>query len=210
MKKIFILLSVILCACGNNDNPQCITNAKEVQIIGIAKSPYDAPVAVAKICTPNDNDVCTGDWVLIPKGLVSEMKHNKKITPPKHHCFVFADYYEDVDENDVARKTPILGFAYNKKHITKKDWNDFIYDMTNQEYIECLKHAEQEFKDSKLSDNEKTCKCVIDYIYSDENPNSENADIDIPDRFATNLRVVLKNKCGNNIPEYTLRDISEK
>ncbi len=100
--------------------------------------------------------------------------------------------------------------ACDNSNDTKNAWNKMIDDIAKQEYQDCVKHAAQEFKDIKLADNKKTCKCVVDYIFSDEMPDDENVNRDIPDRFATDFRAILKEKCGNNIPEYTLRDIPEK
>lgn len=92
----------------------------------------------------------------------------------------------------------------------KSTWDKMIDNIAKQEYQDCVKHAVLEFKDIEPSKHKKTCRCVVDYIYSDEMPDSEQANSDIPDRFATDFRAVLKKKCGNNIPEYTLRDIPEK
>ena len=100
--------------------------------------------------------------------------------------------------------------ACDNSDDAKKSWDKMIADIANQEYQDCLKYAAQEFKDVKTAENTKTCKCVVDYIFSDEMPDSEQANAGIPDRFVTDFRAVLKKKCGNNIPEYTLRDIPEK
>lgn len=207
MKKLVILLSLFVCACENNDNPKCLKNVQEVQIVAIAEpNPYDAPVAIAKTCTHRGDKKCTGDWVLIPKGLVTEVKVSKKITLPKHHCFVFADYYTDIDENGSLRKTPILGFAYSKTKFDKKDWNEMVETIAHQEYQDCLSHAAQDFPDNKKSDNEKVCKCVIYAIYLEDDSTSS----EIPDRFEGDFRATLKTKCGNKIPAYILNPIPEK
>ena len=95
--------------------------------------------------------------------------------------------------------------ACDNNNDSKNAWDKMVDKMAKQEYQDCVKYAAQEFKDSKSSDNKKTCKCVTDYIYSDEGIDSEN-----PDRFATDLRAILMDKCGKNIPEYTLRYIPEK
>ena len=95
--------------------------------------------------------------------------------------------------------------ACDKNDDSKSALDKMIAGIAQQEYQDCLKYSAQEFKDIKSTDNEKTCKCVIDYLFSDEGIDPEN-----PDRFATDLRAILKEKCGKNIPSYTLRDIPEK
>jgi len=95
--------------------------------------------------------------------------------------------------------------ACDNNENAKKSWDKMVDDMAKQEYEECLQYASKEFKDVALSDNEKTCKCVIDYIYGESNETTE-----IPDRFKIDFRAFLKEKCGENIPSYTLRDIPTK
>lgn len=98
--------------------------------------------------------------------------------------------------------------ACDNSDKNKSDFEKMIDNMAKHDYQECVKYASQEFKNIDVTEHKKTCKCVIDYIYSDESPDAGNGDI--PDRFAIDFRAFLKDKCGNNIPEYTLRDIPEK
>ena len=206
MKKIFIVIfSLVLFACENNNNPDCVKTFDKVQVFGVANNPPNGIVAVAKVCTSKDTDNCTGEIVLIPNGMLPLVEAGEKITLPRHYCFVFIGDYNDVDENNVARKTPVIDFAYDKKVLSENDWKDVIDDMAEQEYKYCLKYATKEFKKQKNTDNEKICKCAVDYIFSNKGIDSENKD-----RFVIDLRTTLKNKCGKNIPSYTIRDIPEK
>ncbi|MBP5707804.1 MAG: hypothetical protein J6W79_02295 [Alphaproteobacteria bacterium] len=91
--------------------------------------------------------------------------------------------------------------ACDSNDDAKKSWDKMVDNLATQEYQDCLNYATKEFKNTD-PENEKTCKCVIDYLYRTE-PESK-------DRFATDLRAILQDKCGNNIPSYTLRDIPEK
>ena len=57
--------------------------------------------------------------------------------------------------------------ACDNNNDAENAWNKMIDDIAKQEYQDCVKHAAQEFKDIKPADNKKTCKCVVDYIFSD-------------------------------------------
>ena len=98
--------------------------------------------------------------------------------------------------------------ACDNSDKNKSAWDKMVDNMAKQDYQDCVKYAASEFKNVSQTELKKTCKCVVDYIYSNESPDAGNGDI--PDRFAVDFRAFLKNRCGNNIPEYTLRDIPEK
>lgn len=89
--------------------------------------------------------------------------------------------------------------ACDNSDDNKKNWDNMVDALANQEYQDCIGYAAQEFPNIPTTDNEKTCRCVIDYLYL--------ADAESGDRFAIDLRAILKDKCGENIPSYTLRDI---
>lgn len=92
--------------------------------------------------------------------------------------------------------------ACDNSSDAKKSWDKMVDNLAKQEYEDCLYYAAKEFNNAALSDVEKTCKCVIDYLYQTE-PESD-------DRFATDLYTILQDKCGKNIPSYTLRDVPTK
>ena len=92
--------------------------------------------------------------------------------------------------------------ACDNSDDAKQSWDKMVDDLANQEYEDCLNYSAKEFTNATLSETEKTCRCVIDYLYRTE-PESG-------DRFGTDLRTILKEKCGANIPGYTLRDIPTK
>lgn len=80
----------------------------------------------------------------------------------------------------------------------RKEWDNIVKGWVNEEYEVCVNHATKEFENIPKADIEKTCKCAVHHIYiSDEGPD---------DRFAIDFRAFLKEKCGKNIPNYTMRD----
>ena len=92
--------------------------------------------------------------------------------------------------------------ACDNNDDAKKSWDKMVDNLAKQEYEDCLNYAVKDFKTVESTDIEKTCRCVIDYLYLTEP--------EFGDRFTTNLRTILKDKCGVNIPDYTLRDIPVK
>lgn len=92
--------------------------------------------------------------------------------------------------------------ACDNSDDAKKSWDKFADNLAKQEYAYCVNYATKEFKDVASSYIKKTCKCVIDYLYRTEQ--------ETDDRFATDPHAILKDKCGKNIPSYTLRDIPIK
>lgn len=95
--------------------------------------------------------------------------------------------------------------ACSNIHDSITTWDKTVNGIAKQEYQNCLKNAQLEFKDTISFAHKKTCKCVVDYLYSNETYDLENNDI--PDRFAMDLRTLLMNKCGKDIPAYIMRDI---
>ncbi|MFQ6739708.1 MAG: hypothetical protein ACLRFJ_03530 [Alphaproteobacteria bacterium] len=93
------------------------------------------------------------------------------------------------------------------QELAHEVWDNMITNLAEQEYKECLTHGITEFPNIKHTELEKTCKCVVSTIYLEDTKDS-NGNV-ITDRFSIDFRAFLKDKCGKNIPNYTLRDIPD-
>ena len=93
-----------------------------------------------------------------------------------------------------------------KEQNPQQKFNEKIKDFRFLEYKDCISSAQQEFKQMKISDIEKTCSCAADYIWDIDGIRTQKE----KEIFAKDFRQALKNKCGKNIPSKTLKGIPGK
>lgn len=210
MKKAYLLLPLALCACDRNQNPECLKHLKEVQVIDMIGDANNGPAALAVNCNKKMAEGCIGDTVLLPKGFRATLEIDQKIKAPRHHCFVSVGEYGYTRKDGVQDKVPVVEFRYNKKTLTASDIKDIVEDGYNRIYVDCLHYAGIEFKDTKLEDNEKACKCFSDYMW---NGYKELFSIqDLKERaakqsvFSKNFHKYIRNNCGK-VPAKTLREM---
>lgn len=213
MKKPYFLLPLALCACGNNDNPQCLKNIKEVQVFEIIGEQNDGPAALAVNCDikmPMTDGGCIGNTVLLPQGGFPSLQKDQKIRPPRHHCFVQVGEFEYTRNDGKKDKVPVVEFRYNKKTLSETDWADMLEDGRNKTYTDCIHYAGIEFKNAKAEDNAKACKCFSDYMW-DNYKEIRNIKDDVQrtnklESFGSTFHKYIEQNCGK-VPAKTLREM---
>lgn len=204
MRLLLFMLLVFLGACESNENPNCLKQIKEVQVLKTVYKNEQIAFAIGRVCKKRDTDTCTGQKVMIPWYIVSEADVGKKLTLFRNTCFFFDGSFDYVNENNEHEQLPVIDYLNSKKTVTTEQWDEFVEDLIKKEYQTCLSYAARDFKNASQAEFEKTCKCVINILFADdiEGPGSM-------DRFQTDLRAHIKNTCGKYVPDYMLQHIPE-
>ena len=125
MKKIYLLLPLALCACDRNENPECLKNLNEVQVIDVIGDANDGPAALAVNCNKKMGGGCIGDTVLLPKGFATNIQKDQKFKVPELYCFVKVGEFEYIRNDKKKDRVPVVEYRYNKKTLSETDFTSF-------------------------------------------------------------------------------------
>lgn len=118
MKRIFLLLAILLCACSpllNSESTNGFKAEKNSECADFDRIEVFQTLdnfALANVCDSNYSDLCIGMVVRIDKDWNMELWDDKVITPPEGKCFIYDGTYQYETKAESQKTVPVLRFGY--------------------------------------------------------------------------------------------------